>query len=92
MERKSDLYRRSLTHRGGAYPLLRITARFLDADYRRIYVGFRSLPDGTAIICEDPVNVDTADAWGVLEFSEPIDPSDAARLVSTMTIDLGEEN
>ena len=32
VERRSDLYRWSLAHPGGGYPILRITARFLRVD------------------------------------------------------------
>jgi hypothetical protein len=83
VERLGDLYRWSLATKGGGYPLLRITARFLDADYSRIYVGFRTLPDGTAILCEDPSNVDVPDRWKLLKLSEEITPTVAAWRIRT---------
>jgi hypothetical protein len=82
VERRSDLYRWSLTHAGGGYPLLRITARFLRVDYKRIFVGFRTLPDGTTIICEDPSTIDEAEVWAVLELTSPVSPTEAAELIA----------
>ena len=72
VERRSDLYRWSLAHSGGSYPLLRITARFLDIDYHRIFIGCRTLPDGTSILCEDPGGVEEPDQWTLLDLPTPI--------------------
>lgn len=36
----------SLCHRGGSYPLLRITARFLKVDHRLAFIGFCTVPGG----------------------------------------------
>jgi hypothetical protein len=69
VERRADEYRWSLATKGGGYPLLRVSARFLGVDHQRIFVGFRTLPDGTAILCEDPANVEIPDRWALLELS-----------------------
>jgi hypothetical protein len=81
VERRGDEYRWSLATKGGGYPLLRISARFLGVDYRRIYVGFRTLPNGTAILCEDPSNFDTPDKCAVLKLSGEITPTAAAQRI-----------
>ena len=83
VERLGDLYRWSLATKGGAYPLLRITARFLGVDYNRIYVGFRTLPNGTAILCDDPSSIDVPDRWAVLKLSGDITPTAAAWRIRT---------
>ena len=67
VERKGTLFRWSLAHPGGGYPILRITARFLKVDYQRIFVGFRTLPNGDAIICENPNSYEAPDAWTSIE-------------------------
>ena len=41
VERVGDLWRWSLVHGGGPYPLLRVTARFLKMDYTAIYIGYQ---------------------------------------------------
>jgi hypothetical protein len=46
LERLGERYRWSLIHRGGAYPLLRITAKYLQVDYTSIIVGCREVGDG----------------------------------------------
>jgi len=63
VERRSDHYRWSLAHPGGGYPILRITARFLHVDHSRIVVGFRTLSNGIALMCDDPKIVQEADVW-----------------------------
>jgi hypothetical protein len=78
VERQGDEYRWSLATKGGAYPLLRISARFLGVDHQGIFIGFRTLSDGTAILCEDPANVDVPDRWALLKFSGRITPASAA--------------
>ena len=83
VERRGHEYRWSLATKGGGYPLLRITARFLGVDYRRIYVGFRTLPNDTAILCDDPVNIDIPDKWAVLKLSGEMTPTAAARRIRT---------
>ena len=68
VERVGSGWRWSLTHAGGPYPLLRITARFLRVDHRRIAVGFRTAADGVCVLCADPGEAVSADAWAVIDF------------------------
>jgi len=83
VERRSDLYRWSLAHPGGGYPILRITARFLRVDYQRIFVGFRTLPDGTAILCDDPSVVEEPDVWAILEPPSALTAAEALGLITS---------
>ena len=83
VERRSDLYRWSLAHRGGGYPILRITARFLHVDYGRIFVGFRTLPHGMATMCEDPSVVEEPDDWAILEPTTTVSTTEAAELITS---------
>ena len=82
VERLGDRYRWSLSSKGGSYPLLRATARFAVVDYQRIVVGFRTLTDGTAIICDDPGAVVLPDAWALVDVVDPVSPAEAADLVT----------
>ena len=68
VERLSDGWRWSPAIRGGAYPLLRITARFLRVDHNRVMIGFRTLPNGFAVLCDDPKVVPTPEAAAVIDF------------------------
>jgi hypothetical protein len=70
VERVGSSWRWSLTHPGGAYPLLRITARFLRVDHRQITGGFRTVADGVCVLCPDPDEPVSADAWAVIDFDE----------------------
>jgi hypothetical protein len=70
VERVGSRWRWSLTHPGGPYPLLRITARFLRVDHRRITVGFRTVGDGVCVLCPDPDEPLSAGAWAVIDFDE----------------------
>ena len=81
VERRSDLYRWSPAHPGGSYPLLRITARFLGVDYHRIYIGIRTLTDGTSILCEDPDAVEEPDQWTLLDLPTPISAEIAVEVI-----------
>jgi len=78
VERRGDEYRWSLGTKGGAYPLLRISARFLGVDHQGIVIRFRTLSDGTAILCEDPANIDVPDRWVLLMLSGGITAASAA--------------
>ena len=75
VERVGSGWRWSLTHPGGAYPLLRITARFLRVDHRRITVGFRTVADGVCVLCADPGEPVSADAWAVIDFDGATSPT-----------------
>jgi hypothetical protein len=74
VERVGDAYRWSLTHSGGGYPLLRITARFLRVDYTRIMVAFRTIADGVCVLCADPSEPTSVESWAVVEFEGPTTP------------------
>jgi hypothetical protein len=50
VERGAKGWRWSLVHPGGPYPLLRITARFLDVEHDRILVPCRGLPNGLSVL------------------------------------------
>ncbi len=82
VERRADRYRWSLACRGGGYPMLRVTARFLRVDHHRIVVGFRTLPNGLTIICADPNAIDEPDVWAVLEPATKITPQEAEELIT----------
>lgn len=71
VERIGRAYRWSLVHPGGAYPLLRIAARFLRIDYHRIVIGSRKVAAGVWIVREDSAEVGRPDAWAILYFNKP---------------------
>ncbi len=75
VETRQGLYRWSLAHNGGSYPLLRITARFLGVDHQRIFVGFRTLPSGEAVLFDERCDQRRSEGWRVLRFDGPT-PSD----------------
>ena len=68
VERRGSLFRWSLAHRGGAYPLMRETAKVLGVDHHRIILPFRTLPTGLAIVNAEPPYSSPADGWTMLEF------------------------
>lgn len=70
VERLGDRYRWSLVSNSG-YPLLRNVAAYFAVDYTRLYVGFRTVEDELCIVCEDPANFETPDAWTAID----LDPS-----------------
>jgi hypothetical protein len=74
IERRGHSWRWSLTHAGGSYPLLRISARFLRMDYQRLAIGFRTVAEGVSILSQDPGSWEPPDAWTVLEFDGPETP------------------
>ena len=76
VERIGNSYRWSLTHCGGAYPLLRITARFLRRDYHGLVIGFRSVAEGVCVLRKDSANPEHPDAWAVIEFDGPAESAD----------------
>jgi hypothetical protein len=70
VERRGDLYRWSLATRGGgAYVLLRLTAKYFRVDYLSVVVGFRQVGDGWCVQMVDETYVDP-DAWAVLRFDD----------------------
>jgi hypothetical protein len=66
VERLGARYRWSLIHSGGPYPLLRITARFLQVDYHRIFIACREIAGGYSALCDTPEEVYVPDASQVL--------------------------
>jgi hypothetical protein len=81
VERLSDGWRWSPAIRGGAYPLLRITARFLRVDHNRIMIGFRTLPNGSAVLCDDPKVVRTPEVAAVIDFEAGSSPAAVERRI-----------
>ena len=71
VERFGDLWRWSLVHSGGGYPLLRISAQYLKMDYTAIFIGFRTLHNELAILCKDPNAPWEPDQWRIVEFDGP---------------------
>jgi hypothetical protein len=82
VERRSDLYRWSLAHPGGGYPILRIAAQFLHVDHARIFVGFRTLSNGMAIMRDDPSVVEEPDLWAILEPTTTVSTAEAVELIT----------
>ncbi len=70
VERLLGRFRWSLCHRGGSYPLLRITARFLKVDHRQAFIGFYTVPGDWCILVKDPIDRIEPDAWAVLTLAE----------------------
>src|SRR5207249_1228641 len=68
VERVAGGYRWSLTHPGGGYPVLRVTARNLRVGYPGILVPFRTVEDGVCVLCRDPEETLQAERWAVVEF------------------------
>lgn len=83
VERLEDSYRWSLIHRGGPYPLLRITAKYLQVDYNSIIVGCREVGDGWSGLGGNESEPLEPDAWAVLSFrdqlSQPMPTVSSAR-------------
>ncbi len=77
VERVDGAYRWSLTHTGGGYPLLRITARFLRVDHTRIAVAFRTVTEGVCVLCTDPQEPTKATRWAVVHFDGSTSPEAA---------------
>ncbi|MBA3653483.1 MAG: hypothetical protein H0W70_04745 [Actinobacteria bacterium] len=81
VERGVDGWRWSLAHKGGPYPLLRITARFLQVDHRRVMVPTRSLPNGYCVwgdIADNPGAV-----WRMIELDKKATPRSITDAVET---------
>jgi hypothetical protein len=75
VERVSDElegWRWSLQHRGGTYPLLRITARFLKADYGKIVILCAAR--GGASYLVQPDDPHRAIKWRFVDLDGPMSP------------------
>jgi hypothetical protein len=70
VERMARGWRWSLAHRGGAYALLRISARFLRIDHTALLIGFREL-EGYAILVGNPSRPRRPRAHAFIAFAEP---------------------
>ena len=81
VERLDGRYRWSLIHQGGPYPLLRITARFLQVDHNSIFIGFRGIEDGYSALSENPGAEPSPSASAILTFAGPTTQTDAERLI-----------
>ena len=81
VERRDDLYRWSPAGTGGGYPILRIVARFLRLSHHDVLVGFRTLPDGTAIHASEPEDFDVPDVWSLIDTDAPLDQAAAERAI-----------
>ncbi len=78
VERFDDRYRWSLVHKGGAYPLLRITAHFLQMDYHSLAIGYRSVAGGYTALAEYPEDEPVPDASAIIALEWGTLPPDAA--------------
>jgi len=81
VERFDDRYRWSLVHKGGPYPLLRVTARFLQMDYHALAIGHRRVLDGYSALAEYPDEEPTPDACAIIELQWGTLPGPAADLI-----------
>ena len=81
VEQVSGAFRWSLTHPGGPYPILRITARFLRVDYHAIVVGCRTVADGVCVIGDGPAMDLAPESWAILCFEGPTDQADVNKCI-----------
>ncbi len=80
VERLDAKYRWSLIHRGGPYPLLRITDRFLQVDYHSIFIGCKEIEDGYSSLSENHLDV-VPSASAILTFDGPTPTKEVQRLI-----------
>jgi hypothetical protein len=90
VERRGDVFRWSIVRKGGAYPLLRTVARYVEVDYNRLKHGFCTLPNGTAILCENSGELDEPDAWAIINLDQETSRLDVQKLIVVQLS--GEEN
>jgi len=81
VERLGDRYRWSLAHKGGAYPLLRVAARFLQMDYQALMIGFRTVDDSYAVLARDAEREPVPDAAAMLVLSQPPTSREALEMI-----------
>jgi hypothetical protein len=84
VERFGERWRWSPAHQGGAYPLLRIVARFLRIDHHRIMVPFRTVLDGWAVLRPDEETDRVPDAAAVLVFVGRADAGDVLKRLAQL--------
>ena len=58
-------------HPGGPYPLLRITAKYLQVDYQSIFSAFRTVGDCYCALMGDEDDPVEPEAWAILIFDGP---------------------
>jgi hypothetical protein len=80
VERFGELYRGSLATKGGGYPLLRVAARFLEMDYLRLIVAFRTV-GGYAVLCKEPEKEPEPDTSSILNVPRPPTPAEAGEMI-----------
>jgi hypothetical protein len=80
VERFDDQYRWSLAHQGGAYPLLRITANFLQMDYHALAIGFRTVL-GDWTVLGDAEREPVPDDASIMSLEYPTLPQHAKALI-----------
>ncbi len=101
VERRGAAYRWSPAHRGGPYPLMRITAKFLQMDHGSLVLPFRALDqggqpgfgrdgfwDGVCIVRTDDDESGPADEWTLLEFDAPATASATASAIRARILKL----
>ncbi len=74
VERWATGWRWSLAHCGGPYPLLRITAVFLEIPYQEVVLGYDTTPDGCSYVraSERTRAGGSPQGWGLLAFEQPV--------------------
>jgi hypothetical protein len=83
VERFGDLWRWSLVHGGGPYPLLRVTARFLKVDYTAIVIGHRQIEGGLSVLTRDLGEVIGPNSWAVITFDGPATEATVTELIGS---------
>lgn len=81
VERLGGCYRWSLIHRDGPYPLLRITAKYLQVDYTSIFVRCREVGDGWSGLDGNETESLEPDAWAILSFVGPTTAADVRTII-----------
>ncbi len=81
VERLGERYRWSLIHRGGPYPLLRITAKYLQVDLQSIIVGCREVGDGWSGLNGSETEPLEPEAWAILSFDGQTTAADVGALI-----------
>ena len=89
VERRGERYRWTLIHGGGPYPLLRMTAKYLQVDCHSIIIGYREVGDGWWGLNGNETDSSEPEAWAILDFEGQPQPPMWARLsVSNSIADL----
>lgn len=81
VERMESGWRWSLVHRGGPYPLLRITARFLRMDHSSLRMNCHGHESGFWVLSQDQERRSPPQAWAIVEFSGPTGVDEARRRI-----------